>query len=106
MREFRSYYSVVTRAVSSAAEVSAMCRSRSPGQPRYAAAEDGWPGGLGVPVVSRSRNTEPDCSCDKSPDSRTLLAYESGKRLPEVRDTVPSLTAPFFGPLRKALTGR
>src|SRR3984957_7676901 len=39
-----------------------------------------------------------------SPDSRTLLAYESGKRLQQGSIPVPSLPAPFFGRLRKALT--
>src|SRR5260370_31331591 len=106
MREFRSYYSVVTRAVTSAAEVSSMCRSRSPGQRRCAGVAAVRPGGLGLPVMSRSRNSGDDCSCDESPDSRTLLAYHSGKRLPERFDPVPSLAAPFFGRLRKALTAR
>src|SRR5580692_1820420 len=105
-REFRSYYSVVTRAVTSTAEVSSMCRSRSPGQRRYAGAAAVWPGRLVLPVMSRSRNSADDCSCGKPPDSRNLLAYESGKRLPQRFDPVPSLAAPFFGRLRKALTAR
>src|SRR5580704_13612560 len=103
-REFRSYYSVVTRAVTSTAEVSSMCRSRSPGQRRYAGAAAVWPGRLVLPVMSRSRNSADDCSCGKPPDSRKLRAYEAGKRLPQRFDPVPSLAAPFFGRLRKALT--
>jgi len=81
MREFREYFSVVTRPVTSADEVTLMYRIPTAGQRHVGPRARKTPVSRVVPPASRGRNSHADSSRDKSPIAG-LLRPRAGKRLP------------------------